>query len=468
MNARRPVVVLLTSHWISVVGTVLVTTAGLLWLFALPLHVRGHADNPYIGIVLFLILPMAFFAGLALIPVGAVLAKRRVASGLAGSPPDRAAAAKRLVLFLGITTVANVVIGLQLSYRAVEHMETVQFCGQSCHVMTPQFSAHAVAPHSRVACVHCHVASGAVGWLHSKINGSKQMLEVMAGTYDRPIPPGIATGRLVPAGDTCESCHARLTGPPVRLRVTRKHADDENNTMSWTVLSMKLGVGRLGGIHAAHLGPNVTVRYASSDPARQTIPWVEVTRRPEGTVTTFIGKDVRPDAVSALPKFAMQCTDCHNRAAHTFELPGPAIDRAMGSGEISSELPFVKKKAIELLKADYASGDDARARIVSDLRGFYAKEYPDVAASRPQEIDRAAAALSAIWSRNIFPDMKVTWGTYPNNLGHMEFPGCFRCHDGEHATADAEASIEQDCSTCHEAIAVEEPNPEILKTLGLN
>ena len=450
---------LLTGHWLSAAGTVLVTTAGFLWLFALPVHARGHVDNPYTGILLFLILPLLFFFGLALIPLGAMLAKRRLVSG---PPPDRAAAVRKLFWFLGITTAANVVIGSQLSYRAVEHMETTQFCGQSCHVMKPEFTAHAAAPHAKVACVSCHVSPGATGWMHAKINGTRQLYQVVTNSFPRPIAAGLASGRLVGSEETCESCHDRDTGRPLRLEVKLKRADDEANSATWTILAM-----RIAKIHAAHMGAGTAVRFASGDAARQSIAWVE-TRGATGKVTAYFGKGATADSVSALPKFTMQCVDCHNRPAHTFERPSAAVDRAMRAGDIPSTLPFIKKEGVELLKASYASEDDARARIASELKGFYATAYASVASSRAAEIDHASAALFSLWSRNVFPDLKVTWGTYPNNLGHQDDPGCFRCHDGEHATTDATVSIGQDCSSCHEPIAVDEPDPEILKTLQIS
>jgi len=467
MRSDRPVAVLLTSHWVSLAGTCLVTTAGLLWLFALPAQARGRVDNPYTGIVLFLILPLMFCLGLALIPLGVLLAKRRVASGWVGSPPERAAAMRKLLLFLGVTTIANVAIGSQLSYRAVQHMETTQFCGQSCHVMKPEFTAHAVAPHAQVPCVSCHVSSGATGWIQSKINGTRQLYEVVSHSVPRPIPPGLSSGRLVASEESCETCHARGAGPGVRLKIIPKHAEDEANTPNWTVLAMHMAGGRLGGIHGAHMGPGVAIRYAATDAARQTIPWVEVTRGPNNTVTAYLGKDVKPDSLAALPRFAMQCVDCHNRAAHSFERPDAALDRAIASGEIPVSLPFVRKKGGALLAAEYASEEDARARMSSELGSFYEEAYPALARSNKKDIDCAGLALAAIWSRNVFPDLKVDWGTYPNNLGHEDSPGCFRCHDGDHATADGSASIGQDCASCHEALAVEEPNPAILTTLGL-
>ena len=161
---ERPLLVLLTSHWISMLGVALVTLACCWWLFALPAHLRGHVDNPYIGLLIFIIIPVIFFTGLALIPIGIVMAKRRVAAGLSVMQ-DRRTAWRRVIAFFVTMTAVNVIIGSQVSYRAVEHMETVQFCGQSCHVMKPEFTAHQMAPHQEVACVSCHVAPGASGWV---------------------------------------------------------------------------------------------------------------------------------------------------------------------------------------------------------------------------------------------------------------------------------------------------------------
>jgi len=63
--------------------------------------------------------------------------------------------------------------------------------------------------------------------------------------------------------------------------------------------------------------------------------------------------------------------------------------------------------------------------------------------------------------------MNVTWGSYPNNIGHTDYPGCFRCHDQEHTTTNGERTIGQDCSACHSLLAMDEPEPKILSDLGL-
>jgi formate-dependent nitrite reductase cytochrome c552 subunit len=129
-------------------------------------------------------------------------------------------------------------------------------------------------------------------------------------------------------------------------------------------------------------------------------------------------------------------------------------------------LPYVKKKSVELLKTDYATSTEAAEKLPAALVSFYQQNYPDFYANRSADIQQTARAVLAIYNRNVFPDLKVTWGTYPNNLGHTDFPGCFRCHDGSHTAGDGK-TISQDCNSCHEPLAMDEASPEILKTLGI-
>jgi hypothetical protein len=162
----------------------------------------------------------------------------------------------------------------------------------------------------------------------------------------------------------------------------------------------------------------------------------------------------------------MQCADCHNRAAHRFEDPDRAVDQALATGQIDASLPFVKKTGVELIKAAYQNDAEAGQKIPAGLMAFYRQANPDVASKRAPEIQAAGAALLAIYQRNVFPDLKVSWGTYLNNLGHIDTPGCFRCHDGGHSTAKGQ-TITQDCDTCHKVVAVDEASPEVLKTIGI-
>ena len=81
------------------------------------------------------------------------------------------------------------------------------------------------------------------------------------------------------------------------------------------------------------------------------------------------------------------------------------------------------------------------------LRGFYAG--PEVA-RRPSgtDVDRAVAVTRTLYASNVFPQMNITWGSYRSELGHIDSPGCFRCHDEEKATPEGR-TISQDCESCH-------------------
>jgi hypothetical protein len=163
----------------------------------------------------------------------------------------------------------------------------------------------------------------------------------------------------------------------------------------------------------------------------------------------------------------MECVDCHNRPTHAFDLPERAMDKALAVGDIAVTLPYIKKKGVELLKATYGTRTEAAVKLPTALVSFYQQNFPDLYANRSEDIRQAGQAVLAIYQRNVFPELKVSWGTYPNNLGHMDSPGCFRCHDGSHATTDGK-TIAQDCSSCHEPLAMDEASPEILKTLGIS
>jgi len=470
LDDKRPVLSLLTSHWLGMLGVALVTTAGCSWLFVLPLHMRGRVDNPYIGLLAFIGIPMVFFLGLLLIPVGMYLGKRRIVRGFA-VVPNRRAIFQRVALFIGIMTAINLVIGSQLTYRAVEQMDTNQFCGQSCHVMKPEFVSHLTGTHQKVACVDCHITPGASGWFAAKINGAHQLRLVAFNSFPRPLPSGLASNRLAPSAETCEQCHSRERSSGSKLRVITGFKDDQANTRIDTVLMMQVGGGKAAGIHSAHMGAGVEIRYAATDSTRQTIPWVEYHDAAKGQTRSYVTADAKPDAIGSLPHYTMQCADCHNRPTHTFDLPDKAVDKAMATGDIAASLPFAHKTGVAVLKASYTSDEEAAQKIPAAFEAFYREKYPEVAAKQADDIRRSGAALLAAWQRNVFPEFRVTWGTYPNNLGHSDSPGCFRCHDESHNTVAADGgakkAISQDCGLCHETLAVEETKPAILKSLGL-
>jgi len=466
---HRPILVLLTSNWLTMTGSGLVTLAGFAWLFLLPLNLRGHVPNPYVGLLVFIAIPVVFFAGLALIPVGIAMARRHGQVAF-DNVEARRTAWRRTAVFFIVMTAANVVIGSQASYRAVEHMETQQFCGQSCHVMQPQYTAHRTLPHQAVDCVSCHVTPGAEGWVKSKTAGMRQLLMVTLNRYPRPIESALESGRLAPSAETCEHCHARESNLGPRLRVIPAYAEDEKNSRTDTVLMMLVGGGAGGGIHGAHLGAGVEIRFAAADTKRQMIPRVEYRNTKTGQARTYFAGGATAETTKALATFGMQCADCHNRIAHAFYPPGQAIDRAMAAGNLPTDLPFLKKAGMALLGANYGSQAEASREIPAGLLRYFTQEQPQVLAQRRPEIEAAANGLVTIYGRNVFPDFRVNGDTYVDNLGHSNGAGCFRCHDNDHTASPGSGEtrvLAQDCEACHHALAVGEATPDILKTLGL-
>lgn len=461
----------LSQNWISRIGVFLVTMSGVSWLFLLPSLVQGTPKDPYMGLLTVFALPGIFFLGLLLIPIGMWL-QRGIHLGRKTLPATFQKISldnpqvRTFLMFLLVATAVNVLIAGQLTSRAVTYMEGDQFCGQTCHTpMQPEYASYVNSNHAHVACTDCHVGEGAGAFLQSKIAGTRQLLLEITGGYDRPIPSPVHS--LRPARDTCEKCHwpNRFTGD---LFVVRTHyTDDEQNTPATTVALMRVGghnwKGTIG-IHGRHSEAAGRIDYIATDSKRQVIPEVTYTAA-NGTVTVYKlkGSKATADDLAKGEHRQMDCIDCHNRPTHVFELPEIAVDRQMVSGSISTALPYVKKKAVELLKASYADRETGIRETGAKLTAFYKEKYPQADADA---VKNAAAAVQSVYASNVFPEMKVTWGSYPDNIGHMDSAGCFRCHDGDHVNA-AGKEIPNDCAVCHDLLATEEKDPKVLKDMGV-
>jgi len=424
---------------LSIAGAVITTVAALAFLIFVALEAFDLLASPYAGLLGYVLIPAAFLFGLALIPLGMWWEGRRRRRGRAawqwptidlGQRGTRRVAAAILLLSLvnlGIVAVASVGV--------VHYTESNQFCGQVCHTpMNPQFTAHAFSPHAKVQCVSCHVGPGAKGLVSAKLNGTRQLYEFMTGNFNRPIPEPL--GRIPGAADTCAHCHT--PGHPTRDLVKTKlaYADDEQSTESATTMTM-----RLGAIHW-HARPDTVVEYVAADAARQTIPYVRVTDA-QGKATEFFAEGVTARPAGELHR--MDCIDCHNRPAHTFSVSADrSADALIASGAVSRDIPFLKKELVAALSAEYPSHDAADVGIANHLR----QAWKSADARLAPEIDRAVTAAQQLYRRNVFPEMKVTWGTYLSQLGHIDAPGCSRCHDDSHKST-AGAVIKNDCETCH-------------------
>jgi acyl-CoA thioesterase FadM len=188
-----------------------------------------------------------------------------------------------------------------------------------------------------------------------------------------------------------------------------------------------------------------------------------------GRVTEFVAEDrkLTPEQIAASEKRVMDCIDCHNRPTHIFKLPDQAMDESLAQGRIDRSIPYIKKIGVEVLKQAQGSKSAALEQIAQHVRAHYQQNYSNLYASRRETLETAIREIQAIYSRNVFPEMNLTWGTHPNNIGHERFTGCFRCHDEAHQSKEGK-TISQDCSLCHTILAMEEQNPEILKQLELH
>jgi hypothetical protein len=404
-------------------------------------------------------------------PVGAWLERRkeRKAAELGEPAPAmpvvdlNAPRTRRIVLLVGAATVANVVILAMASYKAVQVMDRPAFCG-SCHsVMDPEFTAYRRSPHARVACVECHIGSGASWFVKSKLSGTRQLLAVALDQYPRPIP--VPVHNLRPARDTCEECHwpSKVIGD--RLKIITRHDDDEQSTDKKTALLLRVGGGdakRARGIHW-HVAPGVEVRYLA-DAKRTKISTVEL-RLSDGTSRTYRTTD-GPSGAGPDPSWrVMDCIDCHNRPTHVYRSPEDEIDQAIEEGRIDRTLPFARRETLAALKAARGTHAEGEASIRKVLLESYEKLDGPGFPGRRAAVEASAAEVARLYAYDVWPSMKITWGTYPTFLGHDASPGCWRCHDDSHADASGR-TIPQDCDLCHSILAQDEKDPKVLKDLG--
>jgi NapC/NirT cytochrome c family, N-terminal region/Cytochrome c3 len=437
----------------------------------------SKSSSPYLGIFTWVIFPAVLLLGLALFALGMLIERRRRGkSGIAVAPYPtfdfNSPQLRRSFLWSALAAMAFVILSGVGSYKAYETSESVSFCGTTCHVpMHPEFTAYQISPHARIRCVDCHVGSGAGWYVRSKLNGAHQLYAVAFNHYKRPIATPIPN--LRPAQDTCEQCHwpERFIG--AQLKVFNHYSSDEKNTPRQIRMLMKTGGGSVEGpmgtgIHW-HMNIANKVTYIASDPQRQVIPWVRLEDR-EGRVTEYKLKrsDITPQQIAAAPKRVMDCIDCHSRPSHVYVPPDESVDLALLNGAIDRTLPGVKALAVEALTKPYNSTPEAVQAIARDLDAGYRTKYPKDYESRKPAIKQAIAETQRIFQQTIFPEMKVDWRTHPNNIGHFYSPGCFRCHDGEHVSADGKV-VSKDCETCHTVLAQEEgsnSNPLVARGTG--
>ncbi|MBI4284267.1 MAG: NapC/NirT family cytochrome c [Chloroflexi bacterium] len=358
---------------------------------------------------------------------------------------------KKLVFLMsaGAIGIVFLVIGV---YQTVEFMDSTSFCGRLCHqVMYPEYTTYQASPHSRVTCVQCHVGSGADYMVKSKLSGIPLVFTTMLGTYSRPIPTPVAN--LRPARETCEQCHRPGLFSGDLVRVHSSYLPDENNTKQFDSRILRVGTGEAGVAHGIHWLINARVWYLALDEKRQDIVWVGM----ENSQGQLIAEYINPEKTVMFyaqriekEKRLMDCMDCHTRVTHIFQSPSELIDQAFVQGKIDISLPYIKREGLKALDPPNPSLAQAITKVEA-IKDFYRTSYPQVSQEKSQAVTQAIAELKEIARLTTFPDMKVNWYTYLDNIGHQKSPGCLRCHGRLVATTGATKgkALDADCSLCH-------------------
>lgn len=452
-----------TQNWVSLIGVTiaLISLFMIIFLFVITgiLDQGGH----YMGLILYILLPGFMIFGMILIPVGMIITIRKAKKApktISEEWPkiDLNDIRHRNAFFVfAIGTTIFLFLSAVGSYEAFHFTESVTFCGEICHaVMEPEYTAYKNSPHARVACVECHVGSGADWYVRSKMSGLYQVYAVLANVYPTPIPTPIKN--LRPARETCEECHWPQKFYSQKLRNEKHYLNDKENT-EWDIhMVMKIGaqysaLGLEEGIHW-HINPNVRIDYIAADNQNLEIPWVRYTDIKSGKVVTYIDEDnpIQETDIKDRATRTMDCMDCHNRPSHSYRPPAFFVNDAITAGEIPHNLPEIKSLAMEICDMDFSTTDTAKILIREAIIEFYSENYEEIFENNPEMVEKAALGLYEAYAENIFPNMKVRWDAYPNHIGHLEFDGCFRCHNDRH-TSENGTVISKDCNVCHSIIA---------------
>jgi len=448
-----------TQNWLSLIGATIALISLFMIIFLFVIATVFHQQHSYLGLIVYILLPGVLITGLLLIPIGMFLTyRKRKRTGEEKIPDwpkiDLNDIRYRNAFFIfAVGTTIFLFLSAVGSYEAFHFTESVEFCGSICHsVMNPEYTAYQHSPHARVSCVDCHVGSGADWYIRSKLSGLYQVYAVLANVYPRPIPTPVKN--LRPARETCEQCHWPEKFYAQKLRLERHYLNDENNTR-WDIrLKIKIGadhsaLGLTEGIHW-HINPDVRIEYIASDEKYEEIPWVRYTNKKTNKIVIYQDEDnPAPDSlINAQNTRTMDCMDCHNRPSHSYKPPAFFINEAITAGDIPVELPEIKSVAVEICAEEFPSTDSAMTYIEQTISAHYESNYPEIYAAQQPMIRKAISGFQEYYRQNIFPEMKVRWSAYPNHIGHMEFNGCFRCHNDTHISENGE-KIGMDCNLCH-------------------
>jgi hypothetical protein len=363
--------------------------------------------------------------------------------------------------FLGVLTFF-VLVG---SVYAWDYTNSPQFCGESCHTMPPEYTAYLLSPHAEVDCVECHIGRGFFATRVSRKAGDlEHVFDTTFHNYEFPI----RAKKMRPASETCEKCHSPAKFSDDSLREIRRYDINAANTPTSTYLVLKTGGGtaRQGLGRGIHWHIENPVYYLPTDELDQEIPYIRVVND-DGTTTDYldINSDLDTSAINLDDLKQMDCITCHNRITHLVLTPEDTVDQLMSRGLISPSIPSIRALAVEVYGAEYPTVEAGQAAI-GGLMDWYKQNHAEFVAQNPGLVDAAIVALQDAYAKSNFPEQQVNYATHPNNIGHKDSPGCFRCHDGKHLNAEQEP-IRLECNLCHSIPVVAGP-PDFLADIEVS
>ena len=266
--------------------------------------------------------------------------------------------------------------------------------------------------------MQCHIGDGARALVHYKLAGVRQLVHVITRQFPRPIPASQAV--LRPALETCGTCHSpdarawRSHAHHSRVRGRRdehRDGDDADDARRRA---------RTEDRRRAAPSTGTPTRTCASNTSRP----MRIGRRfPSSGRSTrrarpreYVVEGTKPETLAAGTTRTMDCIDCHNAAAHRISPTAEqAVNRAIAAGQISPALPFVRREAVRLLKAEYTDAGRRPPRRSSRACGRSMPRRKRRRRTQPRH--RRSRRRSTLYRRNVFPAMKVTWGVYRDNLG---------------------------------------------------
>jgi hypothetical protein len=445
----------------TLIGAAIASVSFGLVVFLTVLDLFAGEQKPYVGILTFIILPIFILFGLGLVFYGTWREHKREKQGLPhdlklprfdlNDPRQRNA-----FFWISLGGLMLLIFSAFGSFKAYEYTDSDKFCGTMCHsVMNSEYTAYEFSPHARVGCVKCHIGPGAGWFVRSKLSGAYQVYATLFNKYPKPIPTPIEN--LRPAQETCEQCHWPKHFFSEKLLKNTYFLSDERNTRWMLDLLIKIGGGNIeagptSGIHW-HMNIANELTYIAVDSQRQNIPWIR-SRNPEGKITVYRSTEnsLTDEQIYSMKIRRMDCIDCHNRPTHIYHPPAKSINNVLSLGWIDPSLPNVKSLSIKALEASYSTKQMGLDGIKLTIEEYYQLNYPEIAKTKQNTIAKTISEVQKIFSRNYFPEMHVSWKKFPDNIGHLYYPGCFRCHDGKHVSDDGKV-LSRDCNVCHTILA---------------